>query len=92
MNDNAFQWAFAQQTGSPTTKHVLVVLAFHSDDTGMFAQPQRILAQATELSERTVRNALKQLEAGGFLKRTPVRTPDEGRGPDLIRLMMKQEG
>ena len=92
MNDNAFQWAFAQKVGSSTAKHVLVVLALHSDDAGMFSQPQKILAQTTGLSERAVRNALKRLEADGFLTRTPVRTPDDGRGPDLIRLMMKQEG
>lgn len=92
MNDNAFQWAFAQKTGSPTTKHVLVVLAFHSDVAGTFSRPQAALAKVTGLAERTVRKALKQLEVGGFLTRTPARTPDEGRCPDLIHLTMKREG
>lgn len=92
MNHAAFQWAIGQRTGSPTAKFVLVTLAFHSDDAGLFDQPQKVLAQSTGLTARTIRSALKQLAAGGFLTRAPVFSPDEGRKPDRFQLTMKREG
>jgi len=92
MSAKAMAWAKSQKTGSPTLKFVLVALAFHADEAGKFAEPQRVLVKATELTERTVRKALQRLEAGGFLRRVPQYGSCGSRGPDVIWLRMRREG
>jgi len=69
LSIRAVEWAFRQQTGSAARKAVLVALADNADDNGVCWPGQEFVAAKTELTERTIRNAVKQLEADGFLSR-----------------------
>jgi DNA-binding transcriptional ArsR family regulator len=66
----AITWAIAQSTGSGTRKAVLVSLANrHNNDTGKCCPRVRLMAEETEFSERTVRQALADLEDQGLIVR-----------------------
>jgi hypothetical protein len=62
-------WARRVRTGSPGKKAVLMVLAEHADEANSCFPSQKLIADATEQSERTVRSQLADLEKGGFLRR-----------------------
>lgn len=63
-------WAVKQQTGSSTRKAVLMALAnAASHHTGRCEPHIDVLAEETELNERTVRRALDDLTAAGFIAR-----------------------
>lgn len=70
-------WAYAQETGSPTRKAVLVALADYAHhDTGKCCPHISTLAAKTELSEPTVKRALVDLEAARFFTRSRPSRPD----------------
>jgi DNA-binding transcriptional ArsR family regulator len=78
VSTTALTWAFAQETGSPTLKAVLVALADQADDEAYTCYPgQELISERTELGERTVRRALKDLEDAGYIKRK-ARFDDRG--------------
>ena len=89
MSVFAIAWAKAQRTGSPTRKLVLQAIADYADDRGICWPSQRTLARETELSVRSIRRALDDLEDAGFIcrkGRSP--TPSGTRRTDVIALQM----
>jgi len=90
---HALSWAKRQKTGSPTRKLVLMTLADYANDNGVAWPSQQTIAAETELTDRSIRNALVDLEAGEFLKREsrPVR-PNGQRQTDLIYLNLSATG
>lgn len=73
MSDRAWSWrhAIAKSDLPPTTRHVLLTVSLFMNDVGGGCYPtQAQLAQATGLSERSVREHLEIAEARGWLKRT----------------------
>ncbi len=61
---------WARETGprlTPATRAVLKELAAWSNPQGHAAVPQSLIAQATELSTRSVRRAMRTLEAAGLV-------------------------
>lgn len=75
MSWQATAWAAATRTGSPALKVVLLVLANYADDCGRCWPSQVRIAYESEVSERSVRRALKKLESLGLLSRLPRRNP-----------------
>lgn len=72
MSNRALTWAFAQTTGKGVaTKAVLVALADMADEQDSCWPSQELLADRTEQTDRSVRNAVKHLEEAGFLTRRP---------------------
>ncbi|MCI0653080.1 MAG: helix-turn-helix domain-containing protein [Methylococcaceae bacterium] len=69
MSVEATRWAYAQTVGNPIGKAVLVALADRTDHKGECWPSVRSIMQATELSERSIREWLKRLEHRGFLIR-----------------------
>lgn len=69
MSIAAINWAL-EQSGSPTQKHVLLVLANHADDSGEAFPSTERLCHATGLSDRAVRQARTSLIAAGLLIRS----------------------
>lgn len=79
-------WAKRQQVGSPTRKLLLLVLADYADEAWSCFPGQATLAAETELSERSVRRQLAELEADGFITRTERRRDNGYRTSDRIVL------
>lgn len=70
MSNIALSWAFKCHVGNASAKAVLVYLADRADDDGTAAYPKiATIVAVTELSERTVRTALKTLQERGFIRR-----------------------
>ena len=63
-----YEWAFRQRVGSARDKAVLVALAHHDmpHGTGAFPGAARIAAM-TEVTERSVRAALRSLQDAGWI-------------------------
>lgn len=79
MSNQAVNLVKKHRVGSPTKKSVLLALADYADvDWSTFAGQERIAAE-TELSVRTVRNALTALEEEGLIVRR-IRHRRRGRG------------
>src|SRR5688572_16061958 len=88
MSFQAMNWAREIRTGSPALKAVLLAVANYADADGSCWPSQERIAHDTELTDRTVRTALKELEARGFLTREERRA--RGRRSDLIRLVLPE--
>lgn len=82
----ALRWAMPIKVGSPGTKAVLVALAHHAKDSGECFPSQKLLAEETELTVRTIRTALQRLEEMGLLTRKRHTRPDGTRGTDRCML------
>ncbi len=66
---------------TPARRPALVYLADRADDDGTAAYPKiATIVNVTELSERTVRTALKTLEERGFIRRGDQRYARLGKG------------
>lgn len=68
MSGRVVGWAAEQVTGSPVSKLVLFKLADNANDDGTCWPSIALLAEHTELGERTVQEHLKRLEARGLIK------------------------
>lgn len=66
MSLEAMTWAF-KQTLNPTRKIVLLALADYADDENRCWPSMRTLAEKSSLTERAVRNAIRDLEEIGYL-------------------------
>lgn len=81
MSNIALSWAFKCHVGNASAKAVLVYLADRADDDGTAAYPKIVtIVNITELSERTVRTALKTLQERGFIRRGDQRYARLGKG------------
>lgn len=68
MSVRAISWAYGQSLGSASQKAVLLHLAYLAREEDNCARPHVTRIQAeTELSERTVRKALKALQDKGLI-------------------------
>jgi hypothetical protein len=84
----AMVWAKRTPTGSPTRRLVLYVLADYADENGTCWPSQRTIASQTELSERTVRRALAELEEAHLVTRVQQSRPDGSRTTDRYQLAL----
>jgi len=78
MSIQAMTWALQIRTGSPKKKAVLLVLADYADESGTCFPGHRRIADATEMSVRSVIRVLNELETSGFLT-TEKRRSDSGQ-------------
>lgn len=77
MSIAALAWARKQVTGSPTRKSVLRALADYANDRGEAWPALATLVRDTELSERAIRGALRELEAANVITRRDRHSPGE---------------
>ncbi|HEY8948468.1 MAG TPA: helix-turn-helix domain-containing protein [Rhizomicrobium sp.] len=68
MSGKVVGWAMEQQTGSPTTKLVLVKLADNANEQGYCFPSVGLIVTHTELSDKAVRIHLRNLEDLGLIK------------------------
>lgn len=85
MNCAAVEWALAQEVESSSAKFLLVAIASRIEN-GVLCASQAELGRIVKLTDRSVRTALKALEQGGFIKRTPNPGKGAGRTADTISL------
>lgn len=86
MSVAVLTWAFRRDL-PPSEKFVLVALADCADETGACWPSQSELREKTGLSERTVRDSVKALQARGLLVRAEVRRGDGSRRSDAYVLV-----
>lgn len=80
MSFEAQNWAAKQKTGSPSRKAVLMHLANRADPRGESCYPStEEIMEVTELSLRTVRRSLKDLEESGLIVVQRRRWEDSGK-------------
>lgn len=82
MSTDAISWAKRVTVGSATKKLVLLLLCDYADEAWSCFPGQQKLAAAAELGERTVRRALAELEADGWISREARRRTDGSRTSD----------
>lgn len=88
MCNQVLTWARKVTVGGQTRKAVFLLLADFADDKGRAWPSQETIAQTLEMSERTVRTAIKDLVDAGLLTRKARWRPDGTRGTDILRFDM----
>lgn len=79
MANNVLNWAFRQPVPS-SQRFVLVVLANYAHSDGSGARPPlKKISSMTGLSRTTIHEALKRLEAGGYIRAEAYRHGGHGR-------------
>ena len=68
MSFQAMAWAVKQETGSPVSKLVLLMLANYADEHGKCYPSQEHLAKLCQCTRVSVNKHIKKLEADNFLK------------------------
>jgi helix-turn-helix protein len=86
MSVEAMSWALKQRTGSTAHKAVLLALADRAGFEWECWPSQATIAAETEMSERSVRRILADLEERGFIERAHRGNAQGGRSTDLITL------
>jgi hypothetical protein len=86
MSFEALNLVSSRTTGSSSRKVVLLVLASYADEQWSCYPSQETIAARSELSPRTVRSVLSDLEAEGIVHRTPRRTEGGYRTSDRLYL------
>lgn len=89
VSNVVLNWAKRVTVGGQTRKAVLLLLADYADDKGRAWPSQETVATILEMSERTVRSAIKELVEAGVLVRKPRWRPDGTRGTDILRFDME---
>ncbi|WP_156417196.1 helix-turn-helix domain-containing protein [Kocuria rhizophila] len=90
MSIEALRWAW-EQGAKASHKFVLVTIANSADAFGEAKLSQDFLAYRTELSLRSVRDALKALEEAGLMTRVRSVRRDGTRGVDGVILHLERE-
>lgn len=91
MSVEALRWAKQQKPRNATQRAVLMAIADYANKSGKGWPSQATLAADMLLTDRTIRTALKCLEADCFLMRTFQRRGDGTRGVDRIQLCLTDE-
>lgn len=86
MSITAVAWAIKLTVGSPSLKATLIAIANYADESGRSWPSQKRLAADTELSARTIRTSLFELEQKGIITRTERVRDDGSRASDMIKL------
>ncbi|MFT4245460.1 MAG: helix-turn-helix domain-containing protein [Micrococcaceae bacterium] len=74
MSNQHLKWIAVTKTGSPTSRSIMRILCDMADANSICWPSQAYLAESSEYSVPTVKRALKELEAGGFLAVLRVRS------------------
>ncbi len=88
MSVQAMTWAFSLKLGSPSLKVTLLALANRVGDFNQCFPGIALLAEETDLSERTVKTCIAKLEELGLLERTRRHTPYGYRTSNSYTLMV----
>ena len=73
MSITAINWARQQKTGTPLRQLVLFVLADYADQWGFCWPGQDHLASLCQVSDRSIRSAINDLEELGLLRKAKIR-------------------
>jgi biotin operon repressor len=88
MSNDVLNWAKRVTAGGQTRKAVLLLLADYADEKGRAWPSQGTLAETLEMSERTVRTAIKELVEAGIISRKARWRDDGTRGTDILKFDM----
>ncbi|HMJ79251.1 MAG TPA: helix-turn-helix domain-containing protein [Iamia sp.] len=86
MSVEAIVWAKRTRAGSANRKLLLLILADYADENWSCFPGQRLLADQTELGERTVRRILSEMETDGLFRREHRQRADGSRTSDRFIL------
>jgi hypothetical protein len=85
MNCAAVEWALSQTAPSSSAKLLLIAIASRIEN-GVLQASQAELGRIVQMTDRSVRTALKLLQDKGLITRTPNAGSGAGRLPDTIAL------
>ena len=83
-------WALKQKVNNPTAKIILISLANYAGKNGTCYPGQSTLADLAEVSDRSVRTAIKHLEKLGLVSRKKRGKKGGGRSSDLFVLNLTE--
>lgn len=86
MSVEAIMWAKRTSAGSPAKKLLLLILADYADERWSCFPGQVLLAQQSEMGERTVRRLLAEMETDGLFRREHRQRQDGSRTSDRFVL------
>lgn len=92
MSYEAQAWARKIRCGTPSRKAVLMLLANCADQDGRCWPTVRYIAESAEFSERTVQQALTDLESMGFMEREARKHESGASRSNLFRLKLEVDG
>jgi hypothetical protein len=87
MSLDALTWAVRTRFGSPSRKAVMIVLANYADEDWSCFPGQALIAAGTEMTDRSIRRILTDLEAEGWIARTRRHRSDGSRTSDRYTLL-----
>lgn len=87
MSVQAVSWALEAPVTDSIQKFVLVALANYADEFGVCWPSQATLTTHCACSVRKVRQCLKELEAGGYIRRFERRRSNGSRRSDVVLLI-----
>lgn len=90
MSFQAMAWAVEQKTGSASTKLVLLILANYADNAGVCWPSQERLASDTDMTDRSIRNAVAALVEIGLLQVEERRGTTGVRKTNTYRLQLPE--
>ncbi|MEO0385057.1 MAG: helix-turn-helix domain-containing protein [Pseudomonadota bacterium] len=88
MSGGALDWAKKTRVGSQSAKLVLLALADWADDAGSCFPSVHLIVEVTELSDRSVRAALRRLEDLGLLQTERTRRSNGAMGANRYFLKL----
>lgn len=86
MSVQAVSWALEAPVADSIQKFVLVALANYADEFGVCWPSQATLTTHCACSVRKVRQCLKELDAGGYIRRFEHRRANGSRRSDVVLL------
>lgn len=92
MSSDALMWAKRVRVGDSTRKAILLVLADYADEAGSCFPSQTTIGAQAEVSERSVRRVMAELEERGVLRREHRSGGHYGRTSDRIFLNLDWGG
>lgn len=92
MSYEAQAWARKIRCGTPSRKAVLMLLANCADQDGRCWPTVRYIAESAEFAERTVQQALADLESMGFMEREARKHESGASRSNLFRLKLEVDG
>lgn len=87
MSIQAVNWAIEQRVGDPTLKILLLAICNYTNENDECWPSQAVLARDSEVSDRTIRRALKKLVDLGFIETQSRERAGGGNSSLLIRIL-----
>lgn len=91
MSFKVTAWAVKQKVNFPATKLVLILMAGYADDNGVCWPSQTCIANAAQMSRRSIIRHINALVEGGFLTKESRFDAEKGQMSNIYRILNSAE-